>query len=47
MPRATVVRETYSVEIPALDNLSILGPYVRSECSRFTTFMLRKIINRE
>ncbi|CAE1261877.1 ITM2B [Acanthosepion pharaonis] len=45
MPRATVVRETYSVEIPALDNLSILGPYVRSECSRFTTFMLRKIIN--
>lgn len=45
MPRATVVRETYTVEIPALDNLSILGPYVRSECSHFTTFMLRKIIN--
>ncbi|GAB1600168.1 integral membrane protein 2B-like [Argonauta hians] len=43
VPRATVVRQTYTVMHPATKNLSILGQQVRKECEGFDTYMLRKL----
>lgn len=43
IPRATVVRETYSVVHPAKEDLSILGQQVRKECGAFHTYMLEKL----
>jgi hypothetical protein len=45
MPRATVVRQTYTVVHPATKDLSILGQQVRHECGTFDTYMLKKLEN--
>ncbi|CAI9726751.1 Hypothetical predicted protein [Octopus vulgaris] len=43
VPRATVVRQTYTIVHPATKDLSILGQQVRKECGTFHTYMLRKL----
>ncbi|KAK7091019.1 integral membrane protein 2B-like isoform X2 [Littorina saxatilis] len=45
MPRASVVREQYRIQLPPMSDLTVLGSIIMRECYWFDTFYLAKYVS--